>query len=145
MRLIFLRFGFSPAAGGAQSAWHGAFISMEAPFLLLGLCQGKSRIPKHLAAFLIAGLLVAPIPERYHAGTHVMRAYTEIPIMQLIEALGAWVLISKLKKAVANICPYIGHADISRGSKILAGILCPISAEQSIVSNMRSEEPCNTG
>ena len=39
---------------------------MEAPFLLLGLwAQGKSRIPKHLAAFLIAGLLVAPIPERY--------------------------------------------------------------------------------
>ncbi|MEK7533153.1 MAG: glycosyltransferase family 39 protein [Patescibacteria group bacterium] len=112
----------------------GLLYLWEAPFLLLGLwALGKSRIPKHLAAFLIAGLLVAPIPGAITTqAPHAMRAYTEIPIMQLIEALGAWVLISKLKKKQLQIFALILGMLISAGVvKYWQGYFVRFPAEQS--------------
>lgn len=132
---------FSPVwlfSGGNREAHKvpgmGLLYLWEVLFILAGLwALVKSRIPKRLAAFFIIGLLIAPIPAAMTTqAPHAMRAYTAIPVLQLIEALGAWMLVSKLQKKHLQILAVILGMVISAGvARFWQGYFVRFPVEQS--------------
>jgi len=89
---------FSPAwlfTGGDREAHKvpgmGLFYMWEAPFLLFGVWALFTFLPRRLAMFFLVSLLAAFLPASVTTqAPHAMRAYTALPILLIIEALGFW-------------------------------------------------------
>lgn len=95
---------FSPSwlfAGGDREAHKvpgmGLLHMWEAPFLLFGLWALVTKLPRHVAAFFLVCLLAAFVPASVTTqAPHAMRAYTALPLLQIIGALGFWFAVRLL-------------------------------------------------
>lgn len=95
----------------------GLMYLWEAPFLVLGIWAFiRSNIPRKIALFIILSLLIAPIPASITTqAPHAMRSYTSLPVMQLMEAIGIWLVVTGITQqkkriftAVLSVCVVIG-------------------------------------
>lgn len=96
---------FSPSwlfAGGDREAHKvpglGLMYWWEAPFLLAGFAAlARSGLPVSIIVFILVSLFSAFIPAAMTTQSpHAMRAYTVIPAVQVVVALGLWWIIRSL-------------------------------------------------
>lgn len=76
----------------------GLLYMWEAPFLLFGLwALFASGYPRRIALFFLICLFAAMLPASVTTQSpHAMRAYTVIPVIQIIEAFGFWFAVRLL-------------------------------------------------
>ena len=74
----------------------GLMYLWEAPFLMLGLwALMRSKISKRVSLFIAVSLLIAVLPASVTTqAPHAMRAYTVLPFLQIVEAMGIWFISS---------------------------------------------------
>lgn len=112
----------------------GLLYLWEWPLLLIGLwALWSSRIPRNILVFLISYLLIAPLPAAITTqAPHAMRAYTVIPVLQLIEALGIWFIVRSLRmKQLQVFAAVVGIFVASGMSLFWRGYFVRFPAEQS--------------
>ncbi len=83
----------------------GLLYLWEAPFLILGVwALMRSKISKKTALFIFLSLLIAPIPASVTTqAPHAMRSYTVIPLLQLVEAMGIWFVVMRIKPKKSQV------------------------------------------
>lgn len=132
---------FSPAWlfwGGEREAHKvpglGLMYVWELPLLLLGLWAiVASRLSRRLKAFLLISIFISPIPASLTTqAPHAMRAYTFIPLLQIVEALGVWWIVRKLSKQQLRILAVIIGMVVSMGlTRFWQGYFVRFPVEQS--------------
>ncbi len=132
---------FSPAwlfAGGEREAHKvpglGLMYVWELPLLLFGLWAIiASRLPRRLQAFLLISIFISPIPASLTTqAPHAMRAYTFIPLLQVVEAFGVWWIVRRLSKQQLRILAVVVGMVVSMGlSKFWQGYFVRFPVEQS--------------
>lgn len=87
----------------------GLLYMWEAPFVVLGLIAlMSSRLPVRIILFILVCLLSAAIPAAVTTqAPHAMRAYTVIPVLQVIEALGFWWIMRLLDNRKKQLFTFV--------------------------------------
>ena len=78
----------------------GLLYLWEAPLLILGLWVfWRFNMSQKLKVFFVVWLLTSPLPAAITTqAPHAMRAYTFIPVLQLISAMGFWYLLREVNR-----------------------------------------------
>lgn len=132
---------FAPAwiFAGADRQTHkvpgmGLLYLWEVLFLLLGIwALIKSKLPGKLKWFLLAWILVSPIPASVTTQSpHAMRAYAMAPAVLLIEALGFWWVVRRFREKQLRILTVAVGVVAAQGISIFwQGYFVRFPAEQS--------------
>jgi 4-amino-4-deoxy-L-arabinose transferase-like glycosyltransferase len=112
----------------------GLMYLWELPFLLLGLWAIiASRLSRRIKALLLVGIFISPIPASITTqAPHAMRAYTFIPFVQIVEALGMWWVVRRLSKQQLRIFAVVIGMVVSMGlTKFWQGYFVRFPLEQS--------------
>ncbi len=95
----------------------GLLYVWEAPLLLLGLwALVKTKKLRQFGFLLFAWIAVSPVPAAITTqAPHAMRAFTIIPALQLLEALGLWFFVRKLTKRQIRVTTFVLGMVIASG------------------------------
>lgn len=98
---------------GLLYAWEGLLI-------VFGLwAMVKSRMPKNTSLFILFCILLSPIPAAITTQSpHAMRAYTVIPFLEILEALGIWWMIRRFSKKQLQIAAAVMGIFIAQGVSV---------------------------